>query len=222
MAEQLTFDLPAGVALTAGDFFVSEANAAAYVLVTHVDSWPERKLVLTGPEGSGKSHLARVFATNEDATIIQADTLTGDMTRPKKPVVIENAEGLTTSGETAMFHLHNHMREAGLPLLITARSAPSRWNIALPDLASRMQAATPTEIGNPDDDLLTAIIMKLFADRQIMPSPKLPSFLAARIERSFKAAADIVDAMDEASLRLKRDVNEKLAGQILTQIEAEV
>ena len=222
MAVQLTFDLPAGVALTAGDFFVSEANAAAYVLVTHVDSWPERKLVLTGPEGSGKSHLARVFATNEDALIIQADTLTGDMTRPKKPVVIENVEGLTTSGETAMFHLHNHMRETGLPLLITARSAPSRWNIALPDLASRMQATTPTVIGDPDDDLLTAIIMKLFADRQIMPSPKLPSFLAARIERSFKAAADIVGAMDEASLRLKRDVNEKLAGQILTQIEAEV
>ena len=222
MAEQLTFDLPAGVALTAGDFFVSEANAAAYVLVTHVDSWPERKLVLTGPEGAGKSHLARVFATNEDAIVIQADTLTGDMTRPKKPVVIENAEGLSASGETAMFHLHNHMRETGLPLLITARSAPSRWNIALPDLASRMQATTPTVIGDPDDDLLTAIIMKLFADRQIMPSPKLPSFLAARIERSFKAAADIVDAMDEASLRLKRDVNEKLAGQILTQIEAEV
>lgn len=222
MAEQLTFDLPAGVALTAGDFFVSEANAAAYVLVTHVDSWPERKLVLTGPEGSGKSHLARVFATNEDAIVIQADTLTGDMTRPKKPVVIENVEGLSTSGETAMFHLHNHMREAGLPLLITARSAPSRWNISLPDLASRMQATTPTVIGDPDDDLLTAIIMKLFADRQIMPSPKLPSFLAARIERSFKAAADIVGAMDEASLRLKRDVNEKLAGQILTQIEAEV
>ena len=144
------------------------------------------------------------------------------MTRPKKPVVIENAEGLSASGETAMFHLHNHMRETGLPLLITARSAPSRWNIALPDLASRMQATTPTVIGDPDDDLLTAIIMKLFADRQIMPSPKLPSFLAARIERSFKAAADIVDAMDEASLRLKRDVNEKLAGQILTQIEAEV
>ena len=222
MAEQLTFDLPAGVALTAGDFFVSEANAAAYVLVTHVESWPERKLVLTGPQGSGKSHLARVFATNEDALIIPADTLTGDMTRPKKPVVIEDVETLTDFGETALFHLHNHMREAGLPLLITARSAPARWTIALPDLASRMQATTPTVIGDPDDDLLTAIIMKLFADRQIMPSPKLPSYLAARIERSFKAAADIVAAMDAASLRLKRDVNEKLAGQVLAQVEAEV
>jgi len=123
-----------------------------------------------------------VFATNEDALIIPADTLTGDMTRPKKPVVIEDVETLTDFGETALFHLHNHMREAGLPLLITARSAPARWTIALPDLASRMQATTPTVIGDPDDDLLTAIIMKLFADRQIMPSPKLPSYLAARID----------------------------------------
>jgi chromosomal replication initiation ATPase DnaA len=222
MAEQLTFDLPAGVALTAGDFFVSEANAAAYVLVTHVDSWPERKLVLTGPEGSGKSHLARVFATNEDALIIPAATLTGEMTRPKRPVVIEDIEHLTASGETAMFHLHNHMRDIELPLLITARNAPSRWNIALPDLASRMQAATTTVIGDPDDDLLTAIIMKLFADRQIMPSPKLPSYLTLRIERSFRAAAEIVAAMDTAALTNKRDVNEKLAGQVLAQVEAEV
>jgi len=222
MATQLTFDLPAGVALTAGDFFVSGANATAYVLVTHVNSWPERKLVLTGPEGSGKSHLARVFATNENAVIIPAANLTGDMTRPKQPVVIEDIEHLTKSGETAMFHLHNHMREVGLPLLITARSAPSRWNITLPDLASRMQATTPSVIGDPDDDLLTAIIMKLFADRQIMPSPKLPSFLAVRIERSFRAAAEIVAAMDAAALTNKRDVNEKLAGQVLAQVEAEV
>jgi chromosomal replication initiation ATPase DnaA len=64
--------------------------------------------------------------------------------------------------------------------------------------------------------------MKLFADRQIMPSPKLPSFLALRIERSFRAASEIVAAMDKAALTLKRDVNENLAGQILTQFEAEV
>lgn len=216
MAEQLTFSWPAGIALTTGDFFVSEANAAAYVLVTHPDSWPERKLVLTGPSGSGKSHLARVFATQSGAQIIPAADLPTDPIHPDSPVVIEDIEGLSQAAETTLFHLHNHLAQARLPLLITARTVPAQWPITLPDLASRMQATTPTTIGDPDDDLLTAVIMKLFADRQIMPAPKLPSYLAARIERSFTAAATIVAAIDEAALKQKRAVNERLAGEILS------
>lgn len=216
MAEQLTFSWPAGIALTAGDFFVSEANAAAYVLVTHPDSWPERKLVLTGPAGSGKSHLARVFATQSGATIIPAADLSEEAIHPETPVVIEDIEDLSQAAETTLFHLHNHLAQARLPLLMTARTTPVHWKIALPDLASRMQATTPTSIGDPDDDLLTAVIMKLFADRQIMPAPKLPSYLAARIERSFTAAAIIVAAIDAAAFKQKREVNERLAGEILS------
>ena len=219
MAEQLTFSWPAGIALTAGDFFVSEANAAAYVLVTHPDSWPERKLVLTGPAGSGKSHLARVFATQSGANIIPADALTDDAIHSDTPIVIEDIETLPQSAETTLFHLHNHLAQARLPLLLTARTMPAHWAIALPDLASRMQATTPTTIGDPDDDLLTAVIMKLFADRQIMPAPKLPSYLASRIERSFTAAATIVAAIDAAALKQKREVNERLAGEILTALQ---
>jgi len=216
MPEQLTFQWPAGVALTAGDFFVSEANAAAYVLVTHPDSWPERKLVLIGPESSGKSHLARVFATQSGALVIPADALTEDMQHPDTPVVIEDADRLPKQAEEPLFHLHNHLAQAGLPLLLTAHSAPANWPITLPDLASRMQATTPTHIGDPDDDLLTAVIMKLFADRQINTSPALPGYLAARIERSFKAAADVVDQLDQIALRDKRKVNERLAGEVLS------
>jgi len=215
MAEQLAFSWPAGVALTAGDFFVSGENAAAFVMVTHPDSWPERKLVLTGPAGAGKSHLARVFAAQAGATIIQAADLTARDIPATTPIVIEDIEGLTGPGETHLFHLHNHLISAGLPLLITAKNAPARWDITLPDLASRMQATTPTAIGDPDDDLLTAVIMKLFADRQITPSPKLPSYLAARIERSFTAANEIVAAIDQAALAQKRKVNERLAGEVL-------
>jgi chromosomal replication initiation ATPase DnaA len=217
MPEQLTFQWPAGIALTAGDFFVSEANAAAYVLVTHPDSWPERKLVLTGPAGSGKSHLARVFATQTGAQVIAAADIGTDHLHPTTAVVIEDIENLTHDGETTLFHLHNHLAQSRLPLLITAQDAPARWDISLPDLASRMQATTPTTIGDPDDDLLTAVIMKLFADRQIMPAPKLPAYLANRIERSFTAAAEIVDAIDAVALRDKREVNERLAGEVLAQ-----
>ena len=215
MAEQLTFDLPAGVALTSGDFFVSSANRAAFVMVTHPEGWPERKLALTGPAGSGKSHLARIFAENEGAQVIAAAELTDAMQRPETPIVIEDLEGLTKSGETVLFHLHNHMAQARLPLLLTAQTAPARWDIALPDLASRMQATTPTAIDDPDDDLLSAVIMKLFADRQIAPSPSLPAYLTTRIERSFQAAADIVTTLDAAALRDKRKVNERLAKQVL-------
>lgn len=215
MAEQLAFSWPAGVALTAGDFFVSGANAAAFVLVTHPDSWPERKLILTGPAGSGKSHLARVFAAQSGAQIIVASALSEDMMHPNTGVIVEDIETLTAEGETHLFHLHNHLITAGLPLLITAKDVPTRWDIALPDLASRMQATTPTIIGDPDDDLLSAVIMKLFADRQIMPTPKLPSYLAARIERSFTAAGEIVEAIDTAALAQKRKINERLAGEVL-------
>lgn len=218
MAEQLTFSWPAGIALTAGDFFVSEANAAAYVLVTHPDSWPERKLVLTGPPGSGKSHLARVFAAQADAEVILAADLPNDAIHPTSAIVIEDIEALPKTAETTLFHLHNHLAQAHLPLLITARSAPAHWAISLPDLASRMQATTPTTISDPDDDLLTAVIMKLFADRQIMPAPKLPSYLSSRIERSFTAAAAVVAALDVAALRQKREVNERLANEVLSAL----
>ncbi|MEL6571568.1 MAG: DnaA/Hda family protein [Pseudomonadota bacterium] len=215
MAEQLTFDLPAGVSLTAGDFFVSSANTAAFVMVTNPDGWPERKLVLTGPKGSGKSHLARIFAQEFAASIVAAADLSEEMQHPDTPIVVEDIEGLTPAGETVLFHLHNHLAQAKLPLLMTAQTPPGRWPIALPDLASRMQATTPTHIDDPDDELLKAVMMKLFADRQIAYPPDLPSYLAARIERSFAAAAAVVAALDEAALREKRKVNQRLASQVL-------
>jgi chromosomal replication initiation ATPase DnaA len=114
-----------------------------------------------------------------------------------------------------MFHLHNHLRNTGGTLLMTAQSAPTRWNIALPDLASRMQATTITQIDNPDDALLSALIMKLFADRQIMPKPALVQYLTPRIERSVAAAADIVARLDEAALANGRKINQALAAELL-------
>ena len=215
MPEQLTFDLPAGVALSAGDYFVSRANATAYAMVTHPDSWPDGKLVLTGPHGAGKSHLARIFAAQNNAAIVAAADLTEADQHPDTAMVVEDAEGLTRAGETVLFHLHNHMLQARLPLLITAKSPPVRWDLTLPDLASRMQATTPASVDDPDDDLLMAIIMKLLADRQLRYAPDLPSYLTQRIERTFAAAEAIVIALDEAALRDKRKINTRLAHDVL-------
>lgn len=214
MARQLTFDWPTGVALGAQDFFVAEANRAAYAMVDDPARWPQGKLVVTGPQGSGKSHLARVFAARQEATILQAEALPADL-HPRTAAVVEDMDRLPRAAEEAMFHLHNHMAAHRLPLLMTARSLPARWDIALPDLASRMQATTPATIDAPDDALLQALLMKLFADRQLTLSPDVAAYLLPRIERSFAGAQRIVADLDDAALAEKRAITVRFAAQVL-------
>lgn len=214
MARQLAFDFPAGVALGPDDFFVSNANRVAFAMLGNPDTWPEGKLVITGPEGCGKSHLARVFHLQTGATIIAASEL-ADGPPPAGPVVVEDMERLPASVEAAMFHLHNHQRHTGHPLLMTAATPPTRWPLALPDLASRMQATTVATIDDPDDGLLTVLILKLFSDRQIIPPPTLAPYLAQRIERSFAAAARIVDDLDRLALQEGKAITQRLATRLL-------
>ncbi|MEL6683179.1 MAG: DnaA/Hda family protein [Pseudomonadota bacterium] len=215
MAQQLSFDWPAGVALGSDDFFVSQANAQAYAILNAPDTWPERKLVITGPEGCGKSHLARIFADMSDAELLQANALDADFRTGAHTIIVEDIEHLPKASEEAMFHLHNYVRNAGGALLMTAQVPPTRWNIALPDLASRMQATNVVHIDDPDDALLSALLMKFFADRQIMPKPALIRYLIPRIERSFAAAQDIVDRLDHAGLAQGRKINRDLARDLL-------
>jgi chromosomal replication initiation ATPase DnaA len=215
MPDQLAFDWPTGVALGPDDFFVSQANAQAFAMVTNPDTWPDGKLVLTGPSGAGKSHLAGIFRTAHAAKLLHAAQIAADFKTDALAVVIEDMEQLPRNSEEAVFHLHNNLRASGGTLLLTAQTPPARWRIALPDLASRMQAASVTEIANPDDALLSALIMKLFADRQIMPKPALVQYLATRIERSYAAAAAIVAALDAAALAQGRKINKALAADLL-------
>ncbi|SEW23919.1 hypothetical protein SAMN04488515_1777 [Cognatiyoonia koreensis] len=220
MPEQLVFDWPRDTALRPEDFFVSDANRVAAQLIAAPQDWPDGKLVLTGPESSGKSHLARVFQVTSDAMIVAAADLPEGL-RPNGPLAVEDLSGLPPDREEAMFHLHNHMAGAGLPLLMTDRLPPARWNIALPDLASRMQATTPVNIEDPDDMLLQVLIMKLFADRQVIPPPSVVQFLSTRIERSYVAVGDIVARLDHASLVRKKPASIKLASTLLDKGDAE-
>lgn len=215
MADQLSFDWPDGIALGADDFFVSDANAQAYSMLTRPDSWPDRKLVITGPKDSGKSHLARIFQTQNNAVLIKAPDLTEKFRTDTNAVIVEDVDTLPGHAEEAMFHLHNHLRHSGGMLLLTARTPPSRWPVSLPDLASRLQATTPVLINEPDDALLPALIMKLFADRQIMPKPALVQYLTTRIERSFAAATQIVARLDAAALAQGRKINKALVADLL-------
>lgn len=215
MADQLAFDWPTGVARGPDDFFVSQANAQAFAMVSAPESWPEGKLVLVGPKGSGKSHLAGIFRVTHTADLISAATLPATYRTAEQAVIVEDVEDLPQAAEEALFHLHNNLRAANGLLLLTARTPPARWPIRLPDLASRMQATTAIEIAEPDDALLTALIMKLFDDRQISPKPGLVHYLVKRIERSYAAAAAIVDALDQASMAEGRKINKQLAAELL-------
>lgn len=218
MARQLTFDLPVRPALGRGDFFVSPANALALAALEAPGDWPAGKLMLIGPEGAGKSHLARVWANAEAAEVVAAADLA---TRPAPPqsraVVVEDADriaGMRTA-ETALFHLHNLVLAEGGQLLLTARTAPGRWPMVLPDLASRLQATATARLGPPDDALLAAVLAKLFADRQIRVPPALIPWLVARMDRSFAAADALVASLDAAALAAGRPISLALARSVL-------
>lgn len=216
MAEQLTFDLPARESRARGDFFVSEANRLAVARLDATEGWPNGKLVLVGPEGAGKSHLAEVWAEAEGATRLHpADLATLDVPAIAGPVVLDPIEELTAAEEEPLFHLHNHLAAARHPFLLVARTPPSSWPLALPDLKSRMAAADVVRIEPPDDALLAAVLVKLFADRQLAIAPEVIGWLAARIERSFAEAARVVAALDAAALAEGRAVTRPLARRVL-------
>lgn len=199
------------------DFLEGPSNAAALSLIERWPDWPSRTVLLRGPEGAGKSHLAAIWARGAGARILSPRMLEGSADVPialaTGALVLENlAEG--QFDEAALFHLLNLAREERAFLLITARTAPTGWRIGLPDLASRLRALPGVALEAPDDALLRAVMVKLFADRQLAVDEGLVNFLANRIERSFAAAREAVRRLDEEALRLKRPVTRALAGEL--------
>lgn len=221
MIRQLAFDLPGRAAMTRADFFVAPANALALQTVEGWQDWPGRKLVLVGPEGAGKTHLAQIWAAMTDGLVLAADTLAGvDIgALAGRCVVVEDADrpGLD---EAALFHLHNLVTTGGA-LLLTARTPPRDWGLALPDLVSRMQAAPVARLDGPDDALLSAVLVKLFADRQVTVPPSLIPYLVTRMPRSIGAARALVAALDAEALAQRRSITPKLAAMVLGTTEAD-
>lgn len=222
MAEQLSFDLPGRPALGRGDFFVSPANALAVSLIDNSAAWPSGKLVLSGPAGSGKSHLAQVWAMQTGARIVAAHELQSDQIPElaESALAVEDVPGLSPVAQRALFHLHNLLQTEGQPLLMTGRGAPGSWALPLADLKSRIQAAQHVELQSPDDALLAAVLAKLFNDRQIVPKPDVIPYLLQRMERSFAAASDIVQRLDRAALSQKRSLSRPFCARVLGETRA--
>jgi chromosomal replication initiation ATPase DnaA len=219
---QLPLDLGHVAGLSRDDLVVSAANAAAVALVDAWPDWPAAVVVLAGPPGAGKSHLAAVWQEASGATMITADDLADPdaLARDGRPLLIDDADRLGHAAETGLFHLLNAVRASGGSLLMTARRFPASWGVRLPDLLSRLRAAATVEIGEPDDDLLAGVITKLFADRQVEVEPQTVQFLVRRIERSLATAIAVVDRLDRAALEAKSRITRQLAASVLAEADS--
>lgn len=198
------------------DFLSGPSNAKALALIERWPDWPSRAILLVGPEGSGKSHLAAIWSANAGARTVSARLVEEASVPAMLATDALVVEDLSTGflEERALFHLVNLAREQGAHLLLTARTAPGAWQISLPDLASRLREIPVVTLEPPDDALLRAVLVKLFADRQLAVDESLIVYLITRIERSFAAARAAVAALDREALRQQRPVTRALAGEL--------
>ncbi len=216
---QLPLDLGHSTGHSRDELVVSDANRQAVALIDRWPDWPAEIVVLAGPAGSGKTHLASVWAELAKAVSLPASSVgnwvqKGPLT---SPVLIDDAD--ENLDEKALFHLINAVRDAQTQLLLTSRRFPAAWGVTLPDLGSRLKLAATVEMHEPDDHLLAAVITKLFADRQIEVESHVVQFLVRRIERSLSTAIGIVDRLDRAALEQKARITRALAAEIVSAMD---
>jgi chromosomal replication initiation ATPase DnaA len=203
------------------DLIVSERLRAAVAIIDRWPDWPSPMVVLAGPTGSGKSHVAAIWAARVGARTIDLGNIDPEIVGPaaKYPVLIEDVDR-TTYDEANLFHLINAVRSNGATMLMTARLFPAGWNVGLPDLVSRLKAATVVEIGEPDEEFLAQIMVKLFADRQLNVDDRIIHWLVARMERSLATATRIVNRLDRLALARGSRITRGLAAEALAEMDA--
>jgi chromosomal replication initiation ATPase DnaA len=216
---QLAFDLPRRTAFGRSDFLVSDSNITAVDRIDRWPDWPSAVLVLHGPPGCGKTHLVHLWRDRSSAAIITGESLTDEMLprlihEVPRRIAVDDAE---RASEQALLHLYNSCIEHQGSLLITTCRPPGLWQVVLADLRSRLRAAPTAEIGAPDDVLLSAVLVKHFADHQLHVVPEVIKYLLRRIDRSFAAAGKIVDRLDNAALSSRGPVTIPLARRVLGQ-----
>ena len=218
---QLALDFGHRTALGAEDFLVTPSNRDAVLWLDRWPDWPAPALVIHGPRQCGKTHLAHVWQARSGARIIAPDEIDDaapdSLLGTSRYAVIDGGDEVVS--ERGLMHLYNMAAERGGALLLTAGSPPARWNIALPDLRSRLVAAPAVAVAPPDDGLIRALLVKILHDRQLRVGDGVVEYLTKRMERSFEAAGRIAEALDRAALAGGRNITVPLAKQVLEQLD---
>ena len=217
---QYPLALPVEARFGAEDYFVAEPNRPAHALVTAWPNWPDRILLLVGPEGAGKSHLAAIWARQAEAHVAgdARDALEALLAAPERAILLDNidAEGVD---ETELFHLLNAVREHRGNLMLAARGTPTLLWPTLPDLASRLRALPVARLEPADDAMVAAVLVKLIDDRQLRVEADVVEFLARRADRSLGAVRALVEALDHESLARGRAVGRGLAADVIARMQ---
>ncbi len=217
----MVFNLDRHPSFDADDFLVASSNAAAFGLVDQWPDWPAPALLLVGPPGSGKTHLATIWARRAVARVGEVADL-GDPANlaGHAAILLDGGEGFAQH-EAGLFHLINLVRERGGSLLMTARRAPDQWGLRTPDLLSRLRLLPVTEVDGPGAELVKAVLVKLFHDRQIRIDEDIVAFAALHLDRSLDAVRRFVSSVDDASLAAGRKITRLLAAETIAAMADE-
>lgn len=221
---QLALDLTYRAALGREDFMVADCNQEAVAWIDRWRDWPSGRLALSGPPGSGKSHLVQVWREASGARELPFEALKSEgldaWAGESALLALDGADKAAgqPEAERALFHLINLLGERQGRLLLTGREAPARWPVQLPDLRSRLSATANAGIAAPDDELMAGLLVKLFSDRQTPLDPDAVSYLVARMERSFAAARDLVRELDRLALAERKRVTVPVARRVLAAL----